>query len=119
MSDEVMIGIMVTECQGIDQPDLVERIKACMRRTNGHWMCLDEEVQFKGALAAAMVLSETSAQERIKSSLAPLQALGAMMSGVPVDLDRVLQEQEAAKEAGQEPIQLRKLWADVKAEPTP
>ncbi len=116
MSDEVMFGIMVTECQGIDEPDLAERIKACMRRTYDHWMVIDEDMQFRGALAAAMVLSETGDREHIQASLKPLQALSALMSGVPVDLDRVVREQEAAKEAGQEPIPLRKLWDDVKAQ---
>ena len=111
-----MLSILFAECQDINEPDLVERIKACMRVTHDHWMVTDEEQQFKGALGAAMVLSESGDKERIQSSLKPLQALGAMMSGVPVDLERVVREQEEAKEAGQEPIPLRQLWADVKAE---
>ena len=119
MSDEVMIGIMVTECKDINEPDLAERVKACMKRTYGHWMATDEDTQFRGAVAAAMVLSETPDQERIKASLKPLQALAAMISGVPVDLDRLLQEQEQAKEAGEELIPLRKLWDEVKAEASP
>ena len=119
MSDEVMLSIMVAECQGGDEPDLAERIKACMRKTVDHWMVMDEEMQFKGALAAAMVRSETGDRERIEASLKPLQALGALMSGVPVDLGRVVQEQEEAKEAGHEPMPLTQLWADVKAEASP
>ena len=116
MANEALLSIIVAECQNVDEPDLIERVKACMRRANDHWMVTDEEEQFKGALAAAMVLSETGDQERIKSSLKPLQAIGALMSGVPVDLERVLREQEEAKESGHEPIPLRKLWGDIKAE---
>ncbi len=116
MSAEVMLSILVTECQGIDEPDLAERIKACMRETVNHWMVLDEEMQFRGALAAAMVLSEAEDEGRIKAALKPLQAIAALMSGVPVDLDRVVREQEEAKEDGHDPIPLRQLWDDVKAE---
>ena len=111
MTEMVMVQIISAECQSIKESDLSERIRQCMRLAYGHWMTTEEEVQFKGALAGAMLLSDEKDTELIVDSLKPLKALSALMSGVPVDMTRVLEDVDLDKV-----IPLRKLWDDVKKE---
>lgn len=111
MTEMVMLQIMSAECQGVEETDIGERIKQCMRRTYQHWMATDEDLQFRGALAGAMGLSDDDDKQRITDALKPLQALSAMMSGVPVDLEAVTAQLDMDNL-----VPLRKLWEEVKKE---
>ena len=111
--DEVGLHIIASEmndaCKA--EPDLLERIRIAMRGAQNHWMVTNEQEQFRGALAAAMLASSEDEKDRITRSLQPMKALSAMMSGVPVDFDAV------AKSMGAEDlIPLKKMWDEIRAE---
>lgn len=88
---------------------------------HNHWMYLDEQVQFKGAIGAALiVLKEGPEYERVQRSVTALGKLSAVMNalqqGIPVDLEAMLKEKEA--EPDQTPvIPLTKLWNDIRYAP--
>lgn len=94
------------------EPDFIERIRKCMRASYGHWMVTDEEQQFSGAVAAALMLSEGEDKKRMEAAIDVMKALGAAMQGVPVDMAAVMNQHE-----GVEPVPLRKLWEETKVEP--
>jgi hypothetical protein len=70
------------------------------------WMVLDEDTQFKGAVVAVYTASTDEAEkERIKEALDSLRDLAALLSGVPVDVERV--------KVPDNPLPLRNLWLEV------
>ena len=118
MSDTVGLSIISTECKSAcaDEPDLEKRIRKSMAVVaNGHWMfCGDhqEDLRLRGALAGVILSPETTEEEKecITRSLKPLRALNALMSGIPVDTEAVLEE------LGETPIlPLMKWWHEAKA----
>ena len=89
-----------------------ELLKAAMRRTKDHWMETSEEGRFKAAVAAALALASPEDRTRIEDALKPMQALGALMGGLPVDM--VALEQQVG--GWEKLIPLRKMWDAIKAE---
>ena len=85
---------------------------------HNHWMYLDEQTQFTGAIGAALIaLKEGPEFERVQRSVTALGKLSAMMNalqqGIPVDLEAMFKEKEA--EPDQTPvIPLSKLWNDIR-----
>ena len=122
--NETLLALVATEASSraerrlADEPDLSleELIRECMRGSINHWMITDEEMQFKGSCVAAYNLADEDGKEDIKTALEDLRNLNALISGVPVDLDRMVANMEKHKAAGKEPPPLRKLWDDVKGE---
>lgn len=109
MNDVVMI-IALTEAKAkIDRTKPVkDQLIAAMNATKDHWMATDEDTQFRAAIGAVMVGIEGDDLERIKTELRMLKTLGAMISGVPVDLAA------AAPPDDFKAIGLQGLWDDVK-----
>ena len=110
-----LLSIVAADCQGpcTNEPDLLERIKKAMKPVaNGHWMVTDDDLCFRGALAAVLLDPETTEDDkrRITFTLEQLRSIGAMMSGVPVDVERVLDNSDEI-----EPVPLIKLWQETKA----
>jgi hypothetical protein len=95
-----------------------EVLDIAFRAGHNHWMYLDEQTQFKGAIGAALiVLKEGPEFERVQRSVTALGKLSAIMNalqqGVPIDLEAMLKEKEA--EPDQTPvIPLSKLWNDIR-----
>jgi hypothetical protein len=118
MNDTVGLSIIGTECKSAcaGEPDLEKRIRKAMAVVaNSHWMFCDpgqEDLRFRGALAGVILSPETTEEEKecITRSLKPLRALNALMSGVPVDMGAVLEEQ-----GDKQILPLMKWWHEAKA----
>ena len=95
-----------------DTPDLKERVRKAMQKAYKHWMVLDEQEQFKGAVTGAFLCSDEDDKLTIKAALQSLQTLSAVLSGVPVDLEEALKQQESVADK----LALLPLWKEVKAE---
>lgn len=114
--DEAGLSIIAAECardcEG--ESDFLERIRKAMKPVaNGHWMYVnDEDLCFRGAIGGVLLAEETTEEERrrIIFTLKQLRSLGAMMSGVPVDIGAVASNPEEI-----EPVPLVKLWDEAKA----
>ena len=96
----------------------MERIKKAMRPVaNGHWMVTDDDLCFRGALAAVFMdpLTTDEDRQRMEFTLTQMRSLGALMSGVPVDVGRVLDNPDEIDR-----VPLVKFWNEAKIkEPTP
>lgn len=93
-----------------DEP-LTERLLFAMRYVRKHkddlfWMVVnaDEDLMMRAAIAGVLLAGNEQDKDIITRSLKPLKALAAMLSGVPVDIERALAE------AGDDVIPLAKLW---------
>jgi hypothetical protein len=112
--DNVMV-IAVHEareaCKG--EPDILERVRKAMRACHDHWMVTNESQQLNSALAAAMLESDALEKERIgrsgKAFNRANSALAALASGVPVDLEKML-----AEEQGDDLLPIADLWRKTK-----
>ena len=106
MSDNLLMLVMV-EARGAIKPEdsLEDRCRSAMKVSAHHWMVLDQDVQFRAAIAAVYESATDDEQERIKDELDNLRALNAMMTGVPVDFDNV--------KPVENPIGLNKMWREV------
>jgi hypothetical protein len=88
---------------------LEDRLRAAMRVTHHHWLATDESDQIMAACeGTAQAVGDGPDRERLIAELRVIQALSAAMSGVPVDFDAML-----ADENRPEPVHIRKLWAEV------
>ncbi len=68
---------------------------------------VDDTMKFKTALGAVMIKANDEEKEAITKSLAPLNALGAAMAGVPVDFENI--DMEGI-------LPLHKWWIEIKRE---
>jgi len=108
MASDTMLALVMAEATPaiVASDSLEDRCRAAMKAVQHHWMVTDEDIQFKGAVAAVYAASEDADEkERIEVELASLRDLSAMLSGVVVDLDAVT--------IPPDPIGLRKLWLEV------
>ena len=115
MTADVILSIIAAECKGpcANEPNLLERVKKAMQPVaNGHWMTTDDDLCLRGALAAVLLDPETTEDDkrRITFTLEQLRSIGAMMSGIPVDVERALRNPDEL-----EPVPLIKLWQEAKA----
>lgn len=106
MSDNLAMLVAMEAKMAIKPEDSLEdQCRAAMKAAKGHWMVLDEDTQFKGAVAAIYELSDEETRGRIVVELEALKALSALLSGVPVDFENVT--------IPDNPIGLRDLWQEV------
>lgn len=93
MENEILITAQIAKGSVPATGTLEDRLLATMRavRTddNINWMCRNDDQRFRSAIGAVMLASPDD-QDRIARSMAPLKALSAAMSGVPVDFSSVL-----------------------------
>jgi hypothetical protein len=71
---------------------------------------LTPDEKFRAAVAATIMSSEGEDQERLKWESKGLQAVSAMLNGIPVDMDAFLEE---GTSRGWEPIGIVALWREV------
>ena len=113
-----VMSIAVTEARTAckDEPDILERVRKAMRACHNHWMVTNEGQQFNAALAAAMLESNEEDKDRIARSGKAFNrlnnAVAAMISGVPVDLEAMAVEADA--EPKEDLIPVRQLWDETK-----
>ncbi len=110
-----LLSLIAAECQKpcANEPDLLERIKKAMRPVaNGHWITMDEDLCIRGALGAVLLDPETTEddKQRIVFTLEQFRSISAIMSGVPVDVERAMSNPDEIK-----PVPLIKLWQEAKA----
>ena len=88
---------------------LEEQARAAMEVTKDFWMSTDEDVRFRGAVAALLLANKDNpeATERINTEMRALNSMGAAMSGVPVDFGAALPPEDFKY------IGLRSLWMEI------
>ncbi len=90
--------LVAAECENAaKEKDFDARLDKCCEAAKDHWMVLDEEKQFKGAMLAAYRESNDEEKERIELSLKSLRILSALISGIPVDLEQAASDIEGIK----------------------
>lgn len=109
MSDNLLL-LVVSEAKLAVRPEdsLEDRLRAAMKASYRHWMVTDEDTQFRGAIGAVYSASEDEDEKaRIEAELASLRDMNALLSGVPIDLERV--------SVPEHPLGLMKMWKEVTA----
>ncbi|MDP9090303.1 MAG: hypothetical protein M3O26_16375, partial [Pseudomonadota bacterium] len=79
--------------------DAAEMMRIAFKTAHNHWMFTNEQDQFKGAIGAVLItLKEGPEFERLKQSVTQLGKLSAMLNalqqGIPVDMERMLEQQQ-------------------------
>lgn len=115
MANNNVINIIVTVIRPscIAEPDVSERLRKAMRAARREdWLTADEDIQLKSAVVAAM-LETTDPDEKllIEDSWRSLAALGALIGGVPVDMERA----SSVFSADRKPIPIFALWQETAA----
>lgn len=112
MEQAEIVGATIRhECA--NEPDLEARLRKAMKAARNHWMVTEENEQFKGALAAALMETANEAEkDRLIRSARALNRVGALIqalqAGVPVDLESM-----AAEPKDDDLLPLRKIWNEV------
>jgi len=71
---------------------LVKRAMVASFEPDYSWMITDDDTRFKSAVAAIYVKASEEDRERIMHEMKTLQSLNAVMSGVPVNMERLADE---------------------------
>lgn len=81
--DTVSISLVSHECESAigDEKDTTEMLKKAFAAAKNHWMVLDPEPQFSGALNAVLVKmgNEHQDRERLEQEIRLLSQLGAFL----------------------------------------
>ena len=112
---EAWYSIVAADCKEAcaNEPDLEARIRKAMKPVaKTHWMFASdhqEEVRFKGALAAVLFDPATTPADKdlITRSMKAAATMGALLNGVPVDLEQALKDNEGC-------LPLIRMWKDAK-----
>ena len=105
---DLMIVIAEAKSAAEGKDTLEDKLTAAMNSARNHWMVLDEDKQFRGAVGAVMLLVDDETKRRLELEMKSLNALSAMISGVPVDIEQI--------EVSEDPIGLLKMWKELKKE---
>lgn len=124
MNEPIPVEVMLMaqgECGAAcaNEPDLEQRCRKAMRSVaKGYWMLAgdgprEQDMRFRGAIAAVLLDPLTTEEDKtkIKNTLNQLRALSAMMSGLPMDLEAMVKQQEENP-----PLPLSAWWREVRAE---
>lgn len=90
--------------ESMKEASLEDRLRSAMRAGHNFWMSTDEDVRFRGSVAAVLLHCSEDERERIGEELKMLRDLSALLSGVPVDTERIT--------AAENPIGLMRLWRE-------
>lgn len=87
--------LVAAECrEAAKEKDFDARLNKCCEAAKDHWMVLDKEKQFKGAMVAAYMESSEEEKKRIEVSLKSLETLGAVLKGLPIDIEQAAKDIE-------------------------
>ncbi len=109
MSDVQLMLVIADAKSALERSEettLEGRLRVAMTAAANHWSVLEEDTQFRGAVAAVYDEAEIEDAERIRQALSALNTLSAVMSGVPVDFEQIL--------AVENPLRLMPLWREIK-----
>lgn len=121
MGNDVMLSLVTSECEDAVKRcsgGLEDKLRAAMNVAKDHWMVLDREVQFKGAVGAVMTHYGKDSWEwmRIEAELNKMRQLNAFLMAAQAGLLPSLPEPCTDEP---EPIGMMKMWHDaVKAQDT-
>ena len=105
----IAVQIIQPACKG--EPDLIERIRKAMTEAKDYWASTDDDLRFRGALGAALLETHhPDERRRLEASINAIKNLNALLSGVPVDVERMTSELDEI-----EVIPLQKMWQEAKA----
>ena len=105
---DLQIALMDAKRVAEGADTLEDKLIAAMNETRNHWMVTDEDKQFRAAVGAVMLLVDDDTRYQIELEMKTLNALSAMISGVPVDIENI--------ETPDEPIGLMKIWKELRAQ---
>ena len=116
MSD-VMLSLVVTECKSAVESchdSIEDKARAAMRVAKDHWMVLDQDIQFRGAIGALLIHygKDSPEYKRIASELDSLRKLSAILQAAQAGLSVNLSEDDVPKH---EPLGLMKMWHEITA----
>jgi len=108
MNDTILL-IAITEAKEAakNETTLEGRLRVAMNTAKDFWMSTDDDLRFRAAIGAAMLLSDEPDKELITQELKQIRTLSAILNGVPVDLDAIKPLENA--------IGLIKMWGDIKS----
>jgi len=86
-----------------EQP-LEDRLRLAMKVGHSFWMSTDEDVRFRGSVAAVLLHCTDDERERLSEELDVLKNFSALLSGVAVDLTQI--------KTPDNPVGLMKMWRE-------
>lgn len=102
--------IAISEIRGLikDVKETEKMLKVAMEAARNHWLVIDENKRFTSAVGAVMAeLGEDHEDyETLLKEMKVLQVVGAMLSGVPVNLEAAIPPENS--------FGLLKMWKDLK-----
>ena len=105
MSNEQLASSMI-EAEVRDElsnaKTLEDKFNISFKAAHNHWMFVDEDEQFKGAIGAVCLHATEEEKTRIMAELDSLRTLNAMLSGVSIDFSNVPDLEN--------PIGITKMW---------
>lgn len=111
--DNLSIGLVSVECESAigDERDAVQMLTKAFKAAKHHWMVLEPDPQFKGALNAVLVKmgEEHPDKERLTTEIRLLSQFGAWLQAVQQGLSASPPEMPE----GFEGIGIRKLWDEA------
>lgn len=116
MSD-VMLMLVVSECQdavkNCANGGFEDKLRAAMTAAKDHWMVLDKDTQFQGAVAAVLLHYGKDSEEgkRLVYEINAIRKISAILNaaqaGVSVNLHDVGDKEKC------EPVGLMKMWWEI------
>jgi hypothetical protein len=118
MSNDAMLMIVVSECKHAVEDcigGLEDKLRAAMNAAKNHWMVLDKDTQFRGAVGAVMIHYGKDSEEykRLAYEVDAMRKLSAFISAAQADLSVELPE--TSDEPRPEPVGIMKLWQEANA----
>lgn len=111
MDGVLAIACHEAKCEAEKFTSVEDMLRAAMKAMTSLWVSTDDDLRFRASVGGVlMVLDERGDLEntsRINIELEALRSLSALLSGVPVDMERVVMPEN--------PIGLMKRWGDAKA----
>ena len=115
MSNDAMLSLVVSECKRPVEDcagGLEDKLRAAMNAAKDHWMVLDKDTQFRGAVGAVMLHYGKDSEEykRLAYEVDALRKLSAFLAAAQAGLSVGVPEMEEPKP---EPIGIMKLWQEI------
>ena len=107
MSD-INIAISIIEAEAREDINAAktvkDKFKAAFSRARNHYMFTDEDIQFRAAIGAVLIVLDKDSDDynRVLKEVHTLNTLSAALSGIPVNFNQM--------EIDFEPIGPMKLW---------
>jgi hypothetical protein len=106
---QLQIAMLEAQLAVVAGASIEDQLRAAMDVTRNHWMCTDEDQQFRAAVGAVMLHYGAGTPQfiRLERETRQLQHLSAAMSGLSVDWEQALGGDDY------EPIGLLSLWRSI------